>query len=263
MPKRISLFTPYSPNIGGAGANYRSLIPYLYGAETHWYYLSNSPGDYPHSTCLGPSILGGPPLGDTITSARLFIKRNHPRISEIVKAMLQESPDIVWVDAVNEGLLVGLKLLDAGAKHLHVSVHDDPFGLAIKSVRYRLFAPFIGGMARDLLKRAQTVDTASEPMQAYYRQRFGVSSGYVYRYIDMPSFPVVEPQDRSIVRIGHVGSAYSVPEVKAFLGALRIIEGTDGMRFKVLTFGRSPYFENVSASFLAWWTQQAMSPSSR
>ena len=248
-PVRIALFTPYSPTTGGAGTNYRSLLPHLPGAEIQWFYLSNSTAEYPRSTNLGPQILGGPILQDAIKSARLFIQRSHPRIDDCVNAMLKDSPDIVWVDAINEGLIVGQKLLAAGVKHLHVSVHDDPAGLAIKSSRYRLFAPFIDSVARDLLKRAHTVDTASEPMQTYYRERIGVSSGYVYRYIDHPIASPVELEDKSVVTIGHVGSAYSAPEVFAFLQALRSISNADGTRFRLINFGTSPAMTAAEKEF--------------
>lgn len=238
-PVRIALFTPYSPTTGGAGTNYRSLLPHLLGAEIKWFYLSNSTADCPGSTHLGPLILGGPVLQDAMNGVRLFIQRSHPRIDDCVQAMLKESPDIVWVDAINEGLIVGKRLLDKRVKHLHVSVHDDPAGLAIKSRRYRFFAPFIDRVARDLLKSAHTVDTASEPMQDYYQERLGVSSGYVYRYIDHPIQPVSEPADKSIITIGHVGSAYSTPEVFAFLQALRTISDADHVKFRLINFGTS------------------------
>lgn len=236
---RIALFTPYSPTTGGAGTNYRSLLPHLH-AEIKWFYLSNSAVDYPGATHLGRPILGGSMPQDAMNSVRLFIQQRHTRINDCVQAMLKESPDIVWIDAINEGLIVGKRLLDKRVKHLHVSVHDDPAGLAIKSRRYCPFAPFIDKIARDLLKRASTVDTASEPMQAYYQERLGVSSGYVYRYIDHPIPPFKESVDKSIITIGHVGSAYSAPEVFAFLQALRIISDADHVKFRLINFGASP-----------------------
>jgi hypothetical protein len=238
-PVRIALFTPYSPMIGGAGTNYRSLLPHLQGAEIRWFYLSNATADYPRSTRLGPPILGGPLLQDGMNSVRLFVQRSHPRIDHCVQAMLKNSPDIVWVDAINEGLIVGKRLLDKNVKHLHVSVHDDPAGLAIKSRRYRPFTPLIDRIAIDLLKRAHTVDTASEPMQTYYQERIGVSSGYVYRYFDHPIPPFSEPADKSRITIGHVGSAYSAPEVFAFLQALRAISDADHVKFRLMNFGTS------------------------
>jgi hypothetical protein len=248
-PVRIALFTPYSPTAGGAGTNYRSLLPHLRGAEIKWFYLSNSTADYRGSTRLGPLILGGPMLQDAINSVRLFIQRSHPRIDDCVQAMLKESPDIVWVDAINEGLIVGKRLLDKRIKHLHVSVHDDPAGLAIKSRRYRPFAPFIDSVARDLLKRAHTVDTASEPMQDYYQERLAVSSGYVYRYIEHPIPPLSEPADKSIITIGHVGNAYSAPEVFAFLQALRAISDEDHVKFRLINFGTSSVMAAAEKEF--------------
>ena len=247
-PVRIALFTPYAPNIGGAGTDYRSLLPHLRGAEIHWYYLAAAAVDYPGSTYLGPNILGGPILKDGANSFRLFVQHRHPRIDDCAKAMMDASPGIVWVDAINEGILVGSRLLDRGVRHLHVSVHDDPAGLAAKSRRYRIFQPFIDRCARRLLLRAHTVDTVSEPMQAYYRKRWGVSSGYVYRYVDRIPAGVAKPAVVPTIYVGHVGSVYSMPEVVAFFGALRNIEQTDGVRFKVLTFGKPP-FSKVESEF--------------
>jgi len=155
----------------------------------------------------------------------------------------------VWVDAVHEGILVGKKLLDAGVKHLQVSVHDDPAGLALKSKRYRIFAPFIDRCGCDLLKRAHSVDTASEPMQAYYEKRLGVSSVFVYRYIHQPVLPPLAVLDTGLVTVGHVGSAYSAPEVLAFLGALRAISQADGTRFRLINFGVSPSMTEAEREF--------------
>jgi hypothetical protein len=243
---RIALFTPFEPETGGGGVIFRSLLPHLKDAEVRWFYLSNKPGNFPSSEHLGPSLLGGSFLRDGANSIRLFLMRSHSQISQYVKTIQNWSPDVAWVNAMNEGLLVASKLRDGGVKRLHISVHDDPAGLAQKSRRYRAFAPFIDGCNRDLLKRADSIDVVCEAMQKYYRERIGVSSGVVFRYIEEmnpptitnpPSIPsVVDP----IVRIGHVGSAYSAPEVFSFLNALRTISQADGTQFRLTNFGVSP-----------------------
>lgn len=249
MPKRIALFTPFSPDTGGGAAIFRSLLPHLSGAETHWFYLSTVEAAVAGTTRLGPPVLGGPLARETWNSMRLFVLRRHPAVLAYAKSILAWSPDIVWVNGMNEGLLIGPVLRRLGAVNLHVSVHDDPAGLAQKSRRHRHLARLIDGCARELLRAASSVDVVSEPMQRYYKERYGVDAAVVYRYIDGASPKVVPPADASIIRVGHVGSAYSVPEVKAFLRALRAIEGESGVRFKVMTFGRSPFFETAAAEF--------------
>ena len=246
-PVRIALFTPFSPTIGGGSTIFRSLIPHLAGAEVRWFYLAGSKVDFPNSTYLGPSALGGSFVADALNSAKLYILQRFQPVETYVRAIQEWTPDIVWVNAMNEGLLVGKLCLDAAYK-LHVSVHDDPRGLAIKSRRYRHLAHFIDKCNCLLLKRANTSDVVSEAMRFYYKDRYGVNSGVVYRYIAEPTFAVAKPATGSTILVGHVGSAYSMPEVAAFLGALRKIEETDGVRFKVLTFGKPP-FSKIAGGF--------------
>jgi len=249
VPKRIALFTPFNPCTGGGGTIFRSLLPHLPGAETHWFYLSHAEAGIPAATRLGPPLLGGPLATDTWNSVRLFVLRRHPAVLDYAKKIMAWAPDIVWLNAMNEGLLMGPVLRRLGAPRLHVSVHDDPVGLAMKSRRYRHLAPFFDGCNRALLRAATSVDVVSEPMQRYYKERYGVAVEVVFRYIDHAAPRPAKAAAGSTIRVGHVGSAYSEPEVKAFLQALRTIEGADGVQFKLMTFGRSPFFESAAAEF--------------
>ncbi len=249
---RIALFTPFSPATGGGGVIFRSLLPYLKGAEIRWFYLAGSVADTPSSTLLGPRIMGGSLVSDAVNTLRLFVLQSHPEIDRYVQAIRDWSPDVVWVNAMNEGILVGKKFLDAGVRHLHVSVHDDPAGLAIKSKRYRALASVMDRRNTELLKRAHTVDVVSDSMRNYYQRRIGVDSGVVYRYIHDLQLP--EPQgarsaEDGIIHIGHVGSAYSAPEVFAFLRALRAVAATDQVKFRVTNYGVSPAMTAAEKEF--------------
>ena len=128
-------------------------------------------------------------------------------------------------------------------------MHDDPAGLAHKSRRYRFFAPFIDRCTRALLKRADTVDVVCDAMRSYYSDRFGISSGVVFRYIHELDFLPLEDVDDPAVTIGHVGSVYSAPEVFALLDALRSISRTDGTRFRLINFGVSPAMTAAEREF--------------
>ena len=244
-PVKISLFTPFSPSTGGGGVIFRSILPYLQGAEIRWFYLANSAADTPSSTLLGPRVMGGSFANDAVNTLRLFALQNHPKIDRYVRAIRDWSPDIAWVNAMNEGILVGKKLLDAGIPHLHVSVHDDPAGLAAKSKRYRLLISLMDRRNTELLRRAHTIDVVCDSMRDYYSRRIGVSSEAVYRYIHnlhLPSLAATQDRaaDDATIHIGHVGSAYSAPEVFAFLTALRSIAASDGIKFRLTNYGVSP-----------------------
>lgn len=246
MRPRVALFTPFNPDTGGGAVIFRSLLANLQEADVRWFYLADAKIDLPNSTCLGPRVLGGSYVNDALASARLYILQNHPEINRYEAAIREWNPDIVWVNAMNEGILLGTKLRQAGVR-VHVSVHDDPAGLAIKSKRYRHLAPFIESRNRALLKMASSVDVVCEPMRQYYQDRYGVNSGVVYRYIQNPKPAVTEVAAGSTIVIGHVGSVYSKPEVVAFLSALRSIQNSDGVRFKVITFGMSGIFDEAAA----------------
>ena len=249
MLKRIALFTPFNPASGGGGTIFRSLVPHLRGADVHWFYLSNTKADVPDATLLGPPILGAGFVDDAINSARLFLLREHPLVRKYAEAIMAWKPDIVWINGMNEGLLIGKILLRLGVPKLHVSVHDDPAGLAKKSHRYRHLAGQIDELNRSLLRHAGSVDVVSDGMKSYYQDRYGVASGVVYRYIDHLAVSTTKPDAEPVIHVGHVGSAYSAQEVRAFLAALRSLERTDGMRFKVLTFGQSPVFKVAAGDF--------------
>jgi hypothetical protein len=238
----VALFTPFSPAVGAGSVIFRSIIPHLAGADVRWFYLSGSPAEASCASHLGPGIMGGPPVQDAVNTLRLFALQTHPKIDRYVRAILDWSPDIAWVNSMNEGILVGKKLLDAGVPHLHVSVHDDPAGLALKSRRYRHLASLFDRRNSELLRRAHSVDVVSNKMRDYYRRRFGVDAGVVYRYIHNFQLPAsrsaqASAADGSIVHIGHVGNFYSQPEAFAFVKALRSLAASDGIQFHLTNYG--------------------------
>jgi hypothetical protein len=242
-PIKVALFTPFSPAIGGGSVIFRSILPHLTDADVRWFYLSSSPAEARFATYLGPQIMGGSLANDVVNTLRLFALQSHPEIDRYVGAIRDWSPDVAWVNAMNEGILVGKKLLDAGIPHLHVSVHDDPAGLAIKSRRNRHLASLIDRRNSELLRRAHSVDVVCDSMRDYYSRRIGVDAVVVYRYIhdlQLPASGVAQASasDGSTIHIGHVGAFYSAPEVFAFVNVLQNIGASDGIQFRLTNYGR-------------------------
>lgn len=149
---------------------------------------------------------------------------------------------------------MGETLLRLGMSSVHVSVHDDPSGLAAKSRRYRHLSPIIDRCNRLLLQGATSTDVISEPMRIYYKKRWGLESEVVFRYLDAASIDGIAtqmkpPNESAPILIGHIGSAYSLPELSAFLQALRLVENSDGVRFKVIALGRATAFAKFTEDF--------------
>jgi hypothetical protein len=241
-PIKVALFTPFSPAAGAGSVIFRSIIPHLAGADVRWFYLSGSPAEARSASHLGSQIMGGSPVRDAVNTLRLFALQNHPEIDRYVRAILDWSPDIAWVNSMNEGILVGKKLLDAGIPHLHVSVHDDAAGLAMKSRRYRHLASLFDRRNSELLRRAHSVDVVCDGMRNYYSRRIEVDAGIVYRYIHNFQLPATggaqaSVSDCSVVHIGHVGTFYSDPEVFAFVKALHSLTASDGIQFRLTNYG--------------------------
>jgi glycosyltransferase involved in cell wall biosynthesis len=252
--RKIALFTPFHPRTGGGAVIFRSLLANLPDVEYRWFYLSNDQAAFPRSERLGPPVLGGPFLRDAVNSALLYCFEWQPSVHRYSQRILEWAPDVVWVNAMNEGLLMGKTLLRLGIPKLHVSVHDDPSGLAAKSHRYRHMTRVIDRCNRSLLHVATSVDVVSEAMRVYYKERYGIESEVIYRYLDPPAIARISlqtkpPEAPETILVGHVGSAYSLREVLAFLRALRLVENSNGVRFKVMAFGRRSAFEKFAEEF--------------
>jgi len=159
--------------------------------------------------------MGGPLLRDVSKASFLWLQGTSGRIREIAAQM---DADLYWIVAMNEGVLVGLDLTVSG-KPVHLTVHDDPVSLFQRSSRYRHLAPLISKSFSQLLSSAKSVDAISQGMRDFYRERFGVESLVVYRYVQgLPRF-----RDRviskDVLRVGHIGIIYDANQFREFVEA--------------------------------------------
>ena len=242
---RIALFTPFSPDIGGGSIQLKSLLPQLTEFEIEWYYLASAKGASGVGTWLGPQLMGGPLLKDVSRASRLWLQGTSRRIREIAAQM---DADLYWIVAMNEGVLVGLELSESG-KPVHLTVHDDPVSVFQRSSRYRHLSPLMSKSFSRLLRSARSVDVISHGMRDFYRERFGIESLVVYRYVQgLPRFKdhVIS---KDVLRVGHIGIIYNATPFKEFVEALPAHGRRLGVSVKLVKIGRSREFEKVQEEY--------------
>ncbi len=135
MGRAITLFSPYSPDLGGGGTNLRSLIPELRGFEIEWLYTATRASSFPRSTCVAPFLAGGPVWRDLSRVVALWTGVPTTTLVRVLSAMRARSSDKYWVVGHGEGIVVARALARAGAR-VHLSIQDDvPDGVFARSQR--------------------------------------------------------------------------------------------------------------------------------
>lgn len=72
--------------------------------------------------------------------------------------------DLYWVVAHYEGISVAAELLSMG-KPVHLTVHDEPQAMLMRSRRYRALWPLMGFTFARVLQGARSVDVTSTNMR--------------------------------------------------------------------------------------------------
>jgi glycosyltransferase involved in cell wall biosynthesis len=238
---RIALFTPFSPDIGGGSIQLKGLLPQLAEFDIDWYYLASAKAASGVGTWLGPQLMGGPLLEDLSRASRLWLRGTSRRIREIAAHM---DADLYWIVAMNEGVLVALELCASG-KPMHLTIHDDPVSVFQRSTRYRLLSPLMARSFSQLLRSARSVDVISHGMLDFYREKFGIESLVVYRYVQ--GLPRLKDHviSTDALRVGHIGIIYNAHQFGEFVEALRAHGRSLGVPVKLVKIGRSREFEKV------------------
>ena len=238
---RIALFTPFSPDIGGGSIQLKSLLPQLAEFDIDWYYLATAKAASGVGTWLGPQLMGGPLLHDLSRASRLWLRGTSKRIRGIAAHM---DADLYWIVAMNEGVLVALEL-SASGKPVHLTIHDDPVSIFQRSTRYRLLSLLMARSFSQLLGSARSVDVISHGMHDFYREKFGIESLVVYRYVQ--GLPRVKDHviSTDVLRVGHIGIIYNAHQFREFVEGLRAYGRSLGVSVKLVKIGRSREFEKV------------------
>lgn len=249
--RQITLFTSFSPNIGGGSALLRSLLPHLRKAEIRWLYLGNDGSNYPGSLLLGPPLIGGELLGDLVRSGALWTSTNSQAVSRYATAVSETSADVYWVVAANEGILLANALAKKTRVPIHLSVHDDPAAAARRSRRYRIYEGLINRAFQKALRSVGSVDVVTEAMQHYYLDEFRVNSRVV-----RPFLPALAPAAEFIataagIVVGFCGNLYAEKEMVQFCSALHRYGLDKGLRTEIRIFGETVKGELLRKRFPA------------
>jgi hypothetical protein len=237
---RIALFTPFSPEHGGGSVQFRSLLPELSDLDIEWFYLADNAVEGHHRHWLGR------PLTSLELASDLFARSGLPgsrtRVRNIADSI---QADLYWVVAHNEGVSLAAELCALG-KRVHLTVHDDPVCMFRRSRKHRALAPLMARQFSNLLASSESIDVIGTSMREAYRQKYGVESFPVYRYVPELLHLVSEPLPKSLT-IGHIGSLYAEAPFRQFLRVCQMLTTRNKRELKVLRIGSSPELDVVAA----------------
>jgi hypothetical protein len=247
MTRSITLFSSFSPDLGGGGTNLRSLIPELRGVDVTWLYTAGRPATFPGSIQVGPPMAGGSIWHDLSRCVALWSGVPTLGLRQVLSALRARGTDRYWVVGANEGILVARALAREGAR-VHLTIQDDvPDGVFGRSHRYRFLPPLVRPTFETTLRRVASVDVTSDGMQAYYRQRLGLSSVVVHPFVaELPPPAPGRPSDGELA-VGHIGSIYATDEWRSFVRALEATAKKSGRTAKMIMIGLAPKFRPAAA----------------
>lgn len=242
---RIALFTPYSPDMGGGSVQLRSHLSQLPDLDVEWYYLSNSsvPGDHRHRL--------DKPLSPLQFAADLSARSGFPPGStKPVKTLADRiSADLYWVVAHYEGISLADEFLRRG-KPVHLTVHDEPLAMLIRSRRFRPLWPLMAPTFARVLRQARSVDVTSTKMRDYFKRKYGVECFALYKYLpELPNVNFHPSSDK--LTVGHIGSLYHPGPFREFILACRQYAASQNRSLKIVRIGDSPEMDKIETERLA------------
>jgi hypothetical protein len=137
------------------------------------------------------------------------------------------------------------ELLSRG-KPVHLTVHDEPLAMLIRSRRFRVLWPMMSSTFSRVLRGAKSVDVTSIAMRDYFEQKYGVDCFALYKYL--PDLPQVESRlSPNFLTVGHIGSLYHPEPFRRFVLACRSVAAAQKRRLKIVRIGSSPEMDQIPA----------------
>jgi glycosyltransferase involved in cell wall biosynthesis len=241
---RIALFTSLSPDSGGGSVQLRSHLEHMPELDVRWHYLAEHPTGRKDCYWLGKPLSGLQLYSDFAVRTG-FLPGSKQQIRRIVEKL---DADLYWVVGHYEGISVADELLLAG-KPVHLTIHDEPLAMLIRSRRYRALWPLLRPTFARVLRGAQSVDVTSTKMRDYLNEKYGMRCFAVYKYV--PALPVMKaPVPGETVRIGHIGSLYQAGPFRQFVLACREFAARLKRSVTIVRIGTSPQMDEVAAENL-------------
>jgi glycosyltransferase involved in cell wall biosynthesis len=241
---RIALFTPYSPEIGGGSVQLRSHLAQLPELHVEWYYLAPSKVAGERRHWLGESLSPVRFAADVFARSGLL-----PGSTQTVRNLVtQIDADLYWVVAHYEGISVADELLSM-RKPVHLTVHDEPLAMLIRSRRFRALWPFMSTVFSRVLRGARSVDVTSTNMRDYFKQKYGVDCFALYKFLPELPFVASHLSDKTIT-IGHIGSLYRGDPFRKFILGARKYAASQNRSLRIVRIGDSPEMNKIAAENL-------------
>jgi hypothetical protein len=241
---RIVLFTPYSPEIGGGSVQLRSHLAQMPDLNIEWYYLSAAPVPGDHRQWLGKPLSPLQFAADLSARTGLLPGSTRP-VHDIASRM---EADLYWIVAHYEGISVASELLSMG-KSVHLTVHDEPLAMLIRSRRYRALWPLMSLAFSRGLRGARSVDVTSANMRDYFKRKYNVNSFALYKYLaELPAMKF--HLSENTLTVGHIGSLYHPDPFRNFVLACRSYAAKQNRSLKILRIGASPEIDKIASENL-------------
>jgi hypothetical protein len=238
---KIALFTPYSPEIGGGSVQLRSHLEQIPDLDVVWHYLAESPVAGDRRRWIGRPLTPTQ-FGLDISARTAFLPGSTAPVQEMVKQM---DANLYWVVAHYEGISVAAELLAQGKK-VHLTVHDEPLAMIIRSRRYRALYPLVSKLFKKVLFGVRSVDVTSWGMRDYFKGKYGLNCFALYRSLsELPAMRFAPIANE--LRVGHIGSLYHPEPFRCFVKACRASSAKQNRALKIVRIGISPEMDKIAS----------------
>lgn len=161
----------------------------------------------------------------------------HNLAHKVTKIARSEGIKSIWV--VMHGAIVHVAAILASSKDfkIHVSVHDDPIALTLRSQKRFWLAPLIAKDFSYTLKNAQSIDVVGKNMAAYYKEKYKVSSTVVHRALENIGETRPYNQKKYGLSVGILGNNYSYEQLPLLCRAMILAASIIGTKCRLVLIG--------------------------
>jgi len=219
----------------------RSHLAQLPDLDITWHYLSEAPAPGERRHWLGKPISTQQFVADL--SARTgFLPGSTKPVKDLVQRL---DADLYWIVAHYVGISLAAELQSMG-KPVHLTVHDEPLAMLLRSRRFRPLWPLMSLVFPRVLRGARSVDVTSTKMRDYFKVKYGVDCFALYKYL--PELPVVTSRlSTDTLTVGHIGSLYHPEPFRRFLLACRSYAATQNRSLKIIRIGSSREMDTIAS----------------